>query len=52
LLQVSAVVGCAVALMLKGALGSKKLKDAQIEAEKIVTNGKGRSRQPDQGGGH
>ena len=32
----SAVIGCVVALLLKGALGSKKLKDAGNEAEKIV----------------
>ena len=33
---VSAVIGFAVALVLRGVLGSKKLKDAAVEAEQIV----------------
>ena len=33
---ISAVIGCVVAFLLKGALGSKKLKDAGNEAEKIA----------------
>ncbi len=36
----AAVLGCVVALLIKAALGSKKLKDAQTEAEKIVTTAK------------
>ena len=36
----SAVIGCVAALLLKGALGSKKLKDAENEAEKIVISAK------------
>ena len=33
---VSGVIGCILALLLKGALGSKKLKDAENEADKII----------------
>lgn len=34
--SVSAVVGCILALLLKGALGAKKVKNAENDAEKIV----------------
>ena len=36
----AAVSGCVVTLLIKAALGSKKLKDAQTEAEKIVITAK------------
>ena len=40
---VSAAAGCVAALLLKGALGSKKLKDAENEAEKIILSAKAES---------
>jgi ribonuclease Y len=40
---VSAVIGCVAAMLLRSALGSKKLKDAGNEAEKIILSAKAES---------
>ena len=40
---VSAVIGCVAALLLKGLLGSKKLKEAENEAEKLILSAKAES---------